>query len=83
MLGNSCAPHLRNQVVAAADSSKPAKSPVVPPNTVLKKIELSLEQRCEFVPPALRASCPMAWEQACPDALRAPPLHPPPRVNVV
>lgn len=54
--------------------------PPVPAETGLKKIELSVEQVTEVLPPALRAAHEVAGDIACPEARRAPPLQEPPRL---
>jgi hypothetical protein len=72
----------RENAVAKNEVPGPVKPPVpVPPDAVLKKLELSCERLAEVLPPALRAICPNEAVRACPDSFRAPPPHGPPRVN--
>ena len=71
------------QRIARAVKSAPSR-PVapVPAEAVMKKIPLAFESVAEVLPPALRASCPALVAWACPESLRAPPPHGPPRLVV-
>jgi hypothetical protein len=80
MLGGEEAPGI---VAKAVEEAPRRPLPPLPPDAFAKKIQLSVEQVAEFLPPALRASRREVAEMSCRDAGRAPPPHGPPRVNQV
>ena len=68
-------------VVARAVEKMPKQPlPSVPPDTVVKKIELGLEKSSKLLAPALRASRPHLADVTDRGRFRAPPLLGPPRV---
>ena len=72
------------EAVARAQERIPANPlPPVSGDTVLKKIQLSLERTVDLLPPALRASHPIIVTLTCIDTLRVRPPHEPPRAGLV
>lgn len=70
------------QRIARAVKSTPSRPMApVPAEAVVKKIPLAFESVVEVLPPALRASRPALIAWACPESLRAPPPHGPPRLG--
>lgn len=68
-------------VVALNDEPAAPRPAPVPAPIPLKKIDLAMEDSAVLLPPALRACRPQEIERGCPDALRAPPPHGPPRAG--
>jgi hypothetical protein len=66
--------------VARTQENIPSKPlPPVPADTVLKKLELSLEKTTELLPLALRATRYREISSVCPEQRRCAPPHGPPR----
>ena len=69
--------------VAQAEQHLPAKPPTqIPADTVMKKLELSLETTCDILPVCLRATYRDEVVWVFPGSRRVQPPHRPPRVSL-